>query len=165
MSIANTWTTPLDMDIAAETFGAACGHGALAAATDKRVVDVLRYFPGIEKGKRWVNIPDMHEALTALGRRWWSVAEKWPANGVVIVQFTGPWTKPGVPPTAACKHTHWIAAREGYVWDANSPDWMPLAVWEALLVPELMPKRGDGWRIKRGFEIKPPLGSEVRPRA
>jgi hypothetical protein len=30
--------------------------------------------------------------------------------GVTRIQFDGPWCRPGVPPSAAYLHTHWVAS-------------------------------------------------------
>lgn len=149
--------SPPDMAICAEMQDAACGHGALAAALGIPVVIVMAELFAEQGG--WVNIPMMKEAI---GR-----AEKGcvrlaaipsagsPGAGVAIVQWLGRWMEPQVPRAARAAHRHWIAFREGFVWDANRPEWIPLAEWHRW-VPILYGPKDTGHEIEAAYLICEP---------
>lgn len=140
---------PWDMEIAAHNFEAMCGHGALAAALGMDVCSVMQFFG---RGG-WVNFPQMDEALRRAGKIPAKVTG-WvhgPRIAVTLIQFTGPWMKPGVPAAARCQHRHWIATFGVQVWDANTGAWQDRADWEKSVIPDLMPKRGDGWEPFRSL--------------
>lgn len=136
--------SPGDMELAAEQFGAACGHGALAAALGCPVRLAVPLFerPG------WINIPMMTAAIVAAGWTYRKVRTiPRSGTGVAMVQFLGPWMKDGVPPAARCKYRHWIAVADGVLhWDANWPEWAGARVW-SLRAPELYPERCTGHEI------------------
>jgi hypothetical protein len=129
--------SPRDMEVARENFGAMCGHGALAAILGKEVCLTMKYFG---RGG-WVNIPMMRAAIEKSGHLWIK-AGKPPAalSALVLLQWTGPWSHPGVPPAAACRYRHWVATREGFVWDANTQRWEPKHEWKRI-IPHLRPDR------------------------
>lgn len=149
---ASGFKSPTDFLEANRLAGAMCGHGAFAAANGLSVAEACEHFDGLKRGKSWCNIPDMERALRSLRAEWRSVGEGWPAAGLVIVQFVGPWCEAGVPPAAACRYTHWIASRGEWIWDVNAGEWLARSVWEKC-VPELFPRRAVGWRVKRGYEV------------
>lgn len=128
--------------------GAACGHGALAAAFEIYVADAMAFLkPG------WVNVPMMKAAITSFGRRWERVDLLSPEDvGLILIQFTGPWTEPGRPPQAACRYRHWVGARNGLIWDANWPEWQTNALWQKR-APQLLPEKGTGWKVWGSLRI------------
>ena len=143
---------PPDMDRMASSFGAACGHGALAACLGVPVA--LACAIGWPDGTRgWVNMPDMERALGLCEARFQIIGRRLPADGLAILQWLGPWTQPNVPPRVACMHRHWIAVRGILIWDANLQGWMPRAKWEEF-VPDLLPPRATGWEVARGYEVQ-----------
>ena len=130
--------------------GAACGHGAYAAAVRCPVVVACAQFTNWPE-QRHVGMGDMERALIhgeidfkMLGR------DKWPVeNGLVILEWEGPW-----PPRARPCFRHWVAFREGMIWDSNLEEWKSRSEWEQFL-PDLMPKRSTGWHIARAYEVEP----------
>lgn len=51
---------------------------------------------------------------------------------VMLIQYLGPWMKPGVDTRKRAKYTHWIARHpEGYILDTqiNPQEWMPVDDW------------------------------------
>lgn len=151
---AATFYSPWDMEVASVNFEAMCGHGAIAAALGTEVCRVMQYF---ERG-RWVNVPMMEAALLQAGIRPWRMAG-WHADtpgevAVTILQFLGSWMAPGVPQGARCRYRHWVATREGYVWDCNSGQWQSRADWEREVMAELMPPRATGYEPFRTFYWK-----------
>jgi hypothetical protein len=147
-----------------EEWGANCGPGALAAVLNKTLEDVRPHLIGFEL-KRYTNPTMMLRALRELGVRWTSPEVGWPKNGLVRVQWGGPWMREGVPMRARYRHTHWIATRldHGYVriFDINGAcaGWMSLSEWEYQLVPWLLkqvaPKNDGTWTATHRLEIEP----------
>lgn len=144
---------PQDMTLCADRYGAACGHGALAAVLAVPVAIVChQLFADSLPKQRWINMPTMEEALTKAGKTFRIVGRQWPKRGLAMIQFTGPWTRPGVPVRVACQYRHWVAVEAGLVWDANLEDWISREDWGRWVV-ELLPAKSDGWTIARGYEI------------
>lgn len=156
----NIVETPSDMDLAHEAFGACCGHGAFAAATNRLVLDSLEFFqpdPSDEnRVNPWVNIPQMAGALfKARAPFTRSPKGQWPVNGIAGIQFLGPWMSFA---RAACTKRHFVAVREKHgmqVWDCNLGDWLPFEDWERWAIADLLPKRSTGYSVLCGFEIQP----------
>lgn len=141
---------PTDMQIAHEHFGAACGHGALAAALGIPVVIVC--FELLPDRKSWVNMPDMEAALNKGKIKFTVIGRKWPTRGLALIQWEGPWTQPNVPARVACTKRHWVAVNGSEVWDANLEHWVSRAYWETF-ASDLMPDKATGWSVARGYEL------------
>lgn len=144
-----------------DSWGANCGPGALAAALNTTLEAVRPHLVGFDL-KRYTNPTMMFRALRELGAEWKEVPG-WPENGVVRVQWGGPWMKPGVPIRARYRHTHWIATRlvgdELFAFDINGAcvGWMPFEEWSGQLAPwlirEVVPK-GDGtWNATHRLQM------------
>lgn len=85
-------------------------------------------------------------------------------HGLVRVQWSGPWTKPGVPMRVRYRKTHWAAVREKSTeaFDVNAMmygGWLPYLLWSSKLIPwlikECVPKGDGGWWITHGIEVTP----------
>jgi len=140
----------------AGTLGAACGHCALAAWLDVPLVIACHTgfeMDGTRLVRPWVNMPDMEAAFRKCEVSARSVGYTLPRNGLALIQWQGPWTRPGVPPRVACMHRHWIAVRGKSVWDINLEFWESLKAWEAFVCRELMPEKATGWTVARGYEL------------
>ncbi len=142
-----------------------CGPAAICAVLGMKPEALRPQLFNFEQ-KGYMNPTMVQEALEACGAQWEivyrsdrPVAESGPKtkalltleNALVRVQWSGPWTKPGVPPAAAYQQTHWIAARNDFseVFDVNALEvradgWISKRDWESQVVPLLLPKRGDG---------------------
>ena len=144
---------PPDMERCARDLGAACGHGALAAALGiPVVVAVLEGFHG--RGG-WVNIPMMQAAIQRAGRTWRREAQIPAAgDGVAIVQWLGPWMEPRVPRRVRACYRHWIAFRDGLLWDANAHLWMTPEEWHGW-IPQVYPRRVTGHRVDGAYVFNP----------
>ncbi len=150
-----------DAQRAADAWGANCGPGALAAVLGKTLDDVRPHLVGFDL-KGYTNPTMMFVALHELGVKWKDVPG-WPTNGLVRVQWGGPWMRPGVPIRARYRHTHWIATRlvgdDLFAFDINGAcvGWMPFEEWSGQLAPWLIReavKRGDGtWTVTHRMEI------------
>lgn len=172
-----------DAQRAHEEWGANCGPGALAAILDLPI-DAVR--PALLKfdEKRYTNPAMMRGALNALapGRHTWRVVQlgeggtgwTWPTFGLCRVQWCGPWTKPGVPPRVAYRHTHWIGVEQGEpsqrtgerlvsIFDINCicvGGWVSLSEWDLRVVPWLLkqcePKADGTWYVTHTVELSRP---------
>lgn len=160
--------TIADLHRAMEEWGCNCGPSALAFAIRSDLETARRAIPDFDR-KRYTSPSMMKTALVSLRRFFTPVRNPtreamFPpiVRSLVRIQFTGPWTQPGVNPKAAYCYTHWIAtfrddhpARGGteYVFDVNCGV-VAMEGWCRDLVPLLIPRRGDGgwvpthiWRI------------------
>lgn len=142
---------PPDMVTAYADLGAMCGHGALAAALG---IPVKQAFPYFEQ-RGWVNIPMMKAAIEKAGKFWLrTFAQPGLGTAVVMVQWLGRWMEPGVPIGARCAHRHWIALREGNVWDSLRcrDGWLTRTEWERG-IEATYPPRVTGHQIDAVLQI------------
>lgn len=141
--------SPSDMMLANDTFGAMCGHGALAAALGIPVVDAMKYF----QCGGWVNVPRMKAAIIESGKQVTRNPFIPPCGiGVALIQFLGRWMEPKVPKTARCAHRHWIAFNDYLVWDSNTELWHSMNEWEGW-VPALYSEKTTGHKIDAAYII------------
>lgn len=141
-----------------------CGPGALAAVLNKTLAHVRPHLTDFDR-KRYTNPLMMLGALRSLGAHWTKLDHGWPRNGLVRVQWGGPWMREGVPIKARYRHTHWIAARVFHdlgrrmIFDINGAcvGWMPQEEWTDRLVPwllkEVEPKNDGTWTITHRLEL------------
>lgn len=156
--------TEADADKATEAFGFNCGPAALCALLSLTIQEVR---PHLGNFKGYMTPTMMRAALKNAGARvaqvpYGRAAQQCPAFGLVYVQWTGPWTKPGVPVRAAYRHTHWIAAvdhpiEKTVVYDINAGDvgWISIEDWSGKLAPQLIPPKGDGgWYYRLVLDVE-----------
>jgi hypothetical protein len=154
---AGTLYNPSDVEESYHVWGATCGPAALAAVLGREVSEVRDLFP---EYRGYVNPTMMWGALRLAGRP----AEKSqesnePGKGLLFIQYTGPWTAPGVPPKAAYKHSHWIGiARNNdglFAYDANAREWITFEDWQTNVITELLAhhKNATGWYAKMGIRV------------
>jgi len=134
-----------DADKAAREWGANCGPGAIAAVLDKKI-DEIRPFMGDFEKKHYTNPKLMLEILNKMGVKFWKPrAQTWPRNGLIRIQWEGPWTDLGVPLRKRYRHTHWVASRwigiDIFIFDINCicvGGWVHVGEWEKKVVPWLL---------------------------
>lgn len=173
-----TWQ---EIDAAADEWGFNCGPAALCAATGLTPDEVRRCLPADWPG--YTNPTVMAAALGAAGRayrvrhrgdhpdpafvqaalRLPSSRPWFPGISLVRVQWSGPWTLPGVPMRARYRKTHWIAtASDHRVYDVNAVSqttdgWVGSDLWASRLVPWLLrasvPKADGGWWPTHVWEV------------
>lgn len=160
-----------DVERANAEWGCNCGPAAIAAITD-RTLDEVRPHMGDFESKQYTNPKLMWASLGSLGVRFsyrggHLGSAGWPSYGLARIQWEGPWTKPGVPPRAAYRYSHWVGVdarnRERIgIFDinaiaANGSGWVPLREWTEILVPwllkEAVPRADGGWHITHAVEI------------
>jgi hypothetical protein len=167
-----------DAERASDEWGCNCGPGALAAVTG-RTLDQIRPLMGDFESKRYTNPTLMLQCLMRVGAPFsWNDPAAIPAYGLLRVQWEGPWTKPGVPPRVAYRHTHWIGIdnRPGKfssepgptagIFDINamnSGGWIAYSDWSTVLVPWLLgecePKASGDWRFTYFVEVERPAAA------
>jgi hypothetical protein len=168
---------PLAFDLeaakkATKEWSFSCGPLSLAALIGLRPEEVHEK---IGRFKGYTGRRDMEDML---GRCGYLVLEKtpgkalpihWPAYGLVLIQFCGPWmierttgmtVGSGRNARWACKHTHWIAAQKKertiWVYDFNTGHWVPEPEWTAQ-IPALLaaqdPERDGRYWAATSWEI------------
>jgi hypothetical protein len=167
--------TLADAELASKTWGCNCGPTALAACLDVSLPVVRGLMPGFED-KGYTNPTLMIDALKrarvklAMAYRADEPGKSLPVlkNGLVRIQWGGPWTKPGVPMRVRYRHTHWIAVRDygaaRFVFDINTmgfcesdPHWCSVVAWAGRIVPYILdgcePKADGSWWPTHGIEV------------
>jgi len=150
---------------AADDWGFNCGPGALTAVLGM-TPDELRPHLGDFEQRGYTNPSLMAAILRRLNVPFQRVFESavdpgarpvvWPRFGLVRIQWSGPWTKPGVPMAARYRHTHWIGVDDSgpvrMIFDVNAicdGGWLTWREWECQLVPWLLreccPKADGRW--------------------
>lgn len=159
-----------DLMTAFKTWNCNCGPAALAAALGCSLDRSLELIPDFRRCK-YTSPTMMSEALNKSGHYWKEMtrARKTPRElcpavlpdaGLVRVQWTGPWTQPGVNPKWAYRLTHWFAsfrmsADEWCVFDINSGP----VLWDewrdtipALITAEIPRADGD-WYLTHLWQV------------
>lgn len=153
--------TQAEAAAASQAWGCNCGPAALAFAL--RVdPDVVRPLIPHFDSRRYTSPTMMAAALDASGRSWKrrpqpTMDAPWgrlveDAVSLVRVQWTGPWTAPGVNPRWAYRQSHWICGwLDGgvvMVFDVNGGI-RTASSWRQEVVPPLLkacvPRADGGW--------------------
>lgn len=159
----------------AQSWGFNCGPGALCAVLEKTPDEIRPHLLDFEK-RGYTNPSLMFAILRDLDIEF-SVDRHadqvtnyaLPRFGLVRVQWSGPWTRPGVPIRVRYRHSHWIAVRrygadprETMVFDINGikEGWITWEVWRSQLVPWLLeqcePQSDGSWWPTHSIEITQP---------
>lgn len=143
-------------------WGCNCGPAALAMMLGLKPDDVRSHIPDFDS-KRFTNPSMMSAALMALGVDYRAITEEKPDfvdNGLVRIQWDGPWCKPGVPIGARYRHSHWIGAlrHQGQLWifDVNG-GWVSLETWMTTIVPAIaasVPRANGKWWSTHRWEFQ-----------
>ena len=150
----DAYPAPVDVDLCMRLFSANCGPASFAALTGLLVTEIMRFFPHFPESSH-TNIPQMNAALSACGIRAADGGNDWPQNGLCLLQICGPWTDRGWP-GAACRHRHWVAVRNGYVYDVNVNQWLTKKRWESTVMSKLAAAhpRSTGWRLSKALSVE-----------
>ncbi len=165
-----------------DAWGCNCGPSALAAVKNLTLDEARKLLPGFDL-KRYTNPTMMRGALemiqkqTGFSYEWRTrridtasgnatgIVLGFPAYGLARIQWTGPWTRPGVPPKVAYRHSHWVGSRAHAteIFDINAVSycggWIERSQWENSLVPWLLKELepgADGWYITHAIEVQMP---------
>lgn len=153
--------TAEEAQAAYDEWGCNCGPAALAFALQVPLDAVRTLIPDFEQ-KRYTSPTMMRAALNAAGCSFDDVkpatndAMFHEREALVRIQWTGPWTQPGVNPKWAYRQTHWIATvlesieapgDLDVVFDING-GMVSFAEWESRIVPHILgsyPRADGGW--------------------
>jgi hypothetical protein len=143
-----------EADRAFKTWNATCGPNALAAALNLSLREVkegvVDPFPG------YMNPTQMAAALNYFGVE--SSVEKnlhtqELRNGIGYIQWDGPWVRDSYR-LARYRHTHWIACRNGWVFDPDSLKfgWYTSKAWRNE-VDAFAAREYSGWFFWQWYEF------------
>lgn len=143
---------------AADEWGCNCGPSALACALGITLDEAHAAIPGFDE--RGYTSPTMMKAALEARRASWKAVDGWPTQGLVRVQWNGPWTQTGANPRWAYNFTHWIASfrdieGNAYVFDCNG-GMRTRASWVDEIAPILAMSvsRSDGtWSYTHFWQI------------
>ena len=152
---------PSDIRLAARLQGANCGPAAYAATIECDVLDVMRRFPQFPR-KPHTTITQMKAAFAEDGISVHQILGEFPANGVALLQFIGPWGSETTSSIAALKRTHWVGVKGELIYDLNWGAWLPVLSWEAVVYPMFtnFEPRISGWSVRCGLQV----GESLRDR-
>jgi len=146
------YPVPEDLDVGARLYRANCGPASFAAVAGLLVTDIIRFFPQFPESPH-TNIPQMKSALSQCGICEDEMSEEWPKDGLCLIQITGPWTERAWS-HSACGHRHWVAVRNGYVYELNENAWMERADWIRLMNERAAShSRSTGWRLLKSLQL------------
>lgn len=165
-----------DAQAAADEWRFNCGPGALCAVLGMTPTEIRPYLGDFER-KGYTNPTLMTDTLNRIGVKYFqtyrgdnpnaAICRVCPLFGLVRIQWSGPWTNPGVPMRVRYRHTHWVgwddkAGEHGQVFDINamcSGGWLPFNEWATGLTPWLIkqcePKASGEWWPTHCIEIEP----------
>lgn len=147
-----------------------CGPAAICGVLGL-TPDQVRPHMGDFESKGYTNPTLMYAALRSLGVSWRATVDAagerriaFPSFGLARIQWSGPWTKPGVPMAARYRKTHWVGSWKGdagqCVFDVNAVcigGWISFSQWSNKLVPWLIREcvsGGDGfWWVTHALEV------------
>jgi hypothetical protein len=167
-----------DAESAYKEWGADCGPGALAAMLNM-TLDAVRPHLFDFENKGYINPKLMFKILSSLGYTWQKESYRnwlpygWPNDGLVRVQFEGPWCDPGVPTKKRYRHTHWVASRRVgdnlFIFDINCMNvggWVTEGLWSRKVVPWMLsvlePGNYGTWHPTHVLEVMSPKEVESR---
>jgi hypothetical protein len=146
------YPVPADLAPCVRLYRANCGPVSFAAVTGLLVTDIIRFFPQFPADPH-TNIPQMKSALSRCGISAEDMTEVWPEDGLCLLQITGPWTDRAWS-HAACGHRHWVAVRNGYIYDVNEHAWLEQAIWiKSMGERAAAHPRATGWKLLKALRL------------
>jgi len=144
--------SPSDAEVAAESMGATCGPASFGAACRTPVTAALGHFPYFPS-RNWTTVGDMRNALRSAQTRFADTDDGLPAYGLALLQLK---ISPGwLHPLYSLRQTHWVAVFGECFYDLNWRGWLPVLLWEDLVLSRLSfggePVRC--WEVRNGIEI------------
>lgn len=149
------YPVPADLELSVRLFQANCGPASFAALTGLLVTEIIRFFPHFPLSPH-TNIPQMSAALGRCGIAAQDNGGSWPEDGICLIQINGPWTQKAWP-ADSCRRRHWVAVRNGFVYDVNVNRWTPRYTWQSTVMDRLAAahSRSTGWRLMKSLRVEP----------
>jgi hypothetical protein len=148
--------TEAESNDAHKQWGANCGPHALAAACGTSLIRAVETIPDFIK-KRYTNPTMMQAGLRTLDRCY-TLSKNLhvkgvPENGLARIQWEGRWTRSDAPPIAAYAYTHWVGARDNYIFCTASGHfaWIPFCVWQFELDALCDRQKYTGWHVTHQY--------------
>ena len=147
--------SPPDIAQASAKYGANCGPAALSALAARPVCEVMRWFPKYP-AQNWTTKGDMKQAAIEAGWEVEAIGSRLPEQGCLLIELLPVNEARYVHPIARLKRSHWIGCRQGLVYDVNWEGWLPLSLWERLVLPSIRMPEGSvrSWRPLDGLEFR-----------
>ena len=144
---------PWDIEVADYNFGANCGPVSFAAAFGREVCRSMRFFRHFEE-RHFTNLTQMKSAFALAGATVEVLKCRWPAHGVALIQWLGPWTEKQFFARWTLPHTHWVAVDGDWIFDHSERRWMPKQEWDETVAPLYLEEipRATGWAVKYGVQ-------------
>ena len=146
---------PWDIEVARLNFGANCGPASFAALLGTEVCRAISYFPQFEHSN-WTNLTQMLRAVEFADYDAEIRRRAFPARGLALIQWLGPWTERDFFSRWSLPHTHWVAVEGPWVFDHTAKKWQGLREWAGTVAKEFVSEipRATGWAVKYGVEVK-----------
>lgn len=165
----------VDLQRAYNDWGCNCGPSALAACCRLDLIQAKRAARMFAR-KKYMNPADMHAALKAVRMRvttehcdGGTELDIYPAHGLCLIQWGGPWVSDKYNSRWASCHTHWIASKlieeTRWIFDINQFGWKSIEDWSEKTLPLLL--AGDSLRdgtywLKHSWEVRKKGGNGSR---
>lgn len=142
---------PSDIALSEEVFGANCGPRSFAAFVRKDVCRIMRYFKQFPDSP-WTTMGHMEKALTEYGLQCTRLNRVMPEAGLALIEFHGAWSNHWA---ARLKRTHWIAYRQGHVFEPDAGIWFAENEWRCRLMVDVVRKMTScgGWSVMTGLDV------------
>ena len=151
--------SPSDVAEAHLRYEANCGPASFAAMRRTRVIDVMQAFPHFPK-KPWTTVGHMRQAMKLSAVDYWETPDL-PEYGVALLQLK----VDGRPLHGlfSLRQTHWVAVFRGSFYDVNWDGWLPIRLWEQLVLPLIWfgNKPVRSWSVRRAFSVRCPVAVEA----
>jgi hypothetical protein len=144
--------SPADVTEARQRYGANCGPASFAAVHRMPVVGAMQHFPGFPD-RYWTTIGDMRIALRSASTTFEDTKNELPQFGLALIQLKVD-DRP-LHGLHSLSQTHWVAVCEGTFYDVNWRGWLPIPIWEQVMLPQFS-FRGRGaisWHTRNGLSV------------
>lgn len=108
-----------------------------------QMANAVRRFAGSWRLTAVVDMTVPSLSYMHIGGSVWRRGAAWPERGLLLVQFSGPWDSYSVDAPEQFAHTHWVAVRDGRVFDellivrgCPSSGWTDIDDWKIHVVQE-----------------------------
>jgi len=144
--------SPSDVFEAQKQFNANCGPAAFSAICRSSIVPAMRFFPHFPE-RDWTTIGDMKKALRASDAEFVDSGNTLPEFGLALLQLRV--NDRPLHPVFSLAQTHWVGVFHGCFYDVNWRGWLPIPLWEELVVSQLRfgTKPVIGWSVRNGLTI------------
>ena len=144
--------SPADADEAQERFNANCGPAAFGAVLRSPITQVMPHFPHFPM-RDWTTIGDMRKALQAACAEFGNAGTLLPTYGLALLQLRV--NDRPLHPLFSLGQTHWVGVCNGCFYDVNWRGWLPIPLWEKLVMPQFHfgTHQVRRWEVRNSIEV------------